>query len=244
MSQSSASYSKMPSVSFVSLGPGDPEMLTVKAVRQLQQADIVIVPSTGKQSRAADIASHWCSSDRIETFLLPMLKDRSAVMRVYNEMAQRIASLHRQGLRLVVAVEGDISIYASVHYVMDLLQADSVPVEQTAGIPSFVAAAAFADLSLVSGQQRLTVIPGDADEPTLLRLLDSHHVVVIMKLSQCRQVLKSLLQHNPDIECHYFENVGTPDVFYTTQQSEILSRDMPYFSLCILYSCKILSKTD
>lgn len=244
MSQSSTPYTQMPLASFVSLGPGDPEMLTVKAVRQLQQADIVIVPSTGKQSRAADIASHWCSSGRIETFLLPMLKDRSAVMSVYDDMAQRIASLHRQGLRVVVAVEGDISIYASIHYVMERLQADGVPVEQVAGIPSFIAAASHAGLSLASGQQRLTVIPGDADEPTLLRLLDSNHVVVIMKLSQCRQVLKSLLQHNPDIECHYFENVGTPDVFYITQQSEILSRDMPYFSLCILSSCKILAKTD
>ena len=207
-------------VAFLSLGPGDSELLTIKAVRILRDADVVMVPTSTQSSRAAEIISEWCE----------------AAMKVYDEMFERVATLYHQGLRVVVAVEGDVSIYASVHEVLERLKRAELPVIQLAGIPSFIAAAAKAGLSLCSQQQRLVVLPGDADVEGLKQLLTNHHVVVVMKLSQCQQEVKAFLQQHMDIECHYFENVGTTDEFYTTEHVAILGRTMPYFSLCILYS--------
>ena len=157
-------------------------------------------------------------------------------MKVYDEMFERVVALYHQDLRVVVADEGDVSIYASIHYVMERLKRAEVPVVQLAGIPSFIAAAAEAGLSLCSQQQRLVVLPSDADVEDLEQLLTNHHVVVVMKLSQCQQKVKEFLQQHTDVECHYFENVGTTDEFYTTDQTAIKERQMPYFSLCILYS--------
>ncbi|MBR1449620.1 MAG: precorrin-2 C(20)-methyltransferase [Prevotella sp.] len=231
----SGKTNKQPEVSFLSLGPGDAELLTAKAIRLLRKADVVMVPSTDKKSRAADIVGEWCDESRLEPFLVPMSKDRRAVKAVYDEMAERIKALRYQGLQVVVAVEGDVSIYASIHYVMDRLQSEGIPVAQCPGIPSFIAAAAHAGLSLVSQRQRLVVIPGDADAEGLWQLLQTNHVVVVMKLSQCRQALRDLLLQQPAVVCHYFENLGTPDVYYTTDSAEILAREIPYFSLCILY---------
>ncbi|MBP3787813.1 MAG: precorrin-2 C(20)-methyltransferase [Prevotella sp.] len=223
-------------VAFLSLGPGDSELLTIKAVRILRDADVVMVPTSTQSSRAAEIISEWCDADRIETFCVPMRRNREAAMKVYDEMFERVATLYHQGLRVVVAVEGDVSIYASVHEVLERLKRAELPVIQLAGIPSFIAAAAKAGLSLCSQQQRLVVLPGDADVEGLKQLLTNHHVVVVMKLSQCQQEVKAFLQQHMDIECHYFENVGTTDEFYTTEHVAILGRTMPYFSLCILYS--------
>ena len=79
------------------------------------------------------------------------------------------------------------------------------------------------------------MLPGDAEIAELSRLLTSGHVVVVMKLSQCQQELKDYLLQYPDTVCHYFENVGTAEAFHTSQCDEILSRQMPYFSLCILF---------
>ena len=223
-------------VAFLSLGPGDSDLLTVKAVRILRDADMVIVPASTQSSRAKAIISEWCEADRIETFCLPMRRNREAAMKVYDEMFERVVALYHQDLRVVVAVEGDVSIYASIHYVMERLKRAEVPVVQLAGIPSFIAAAAEAGLSLCSQQQRLVVLPSDADVEDLEQLLTNHHVVVVMKLSQCQQKVKEFLQQHTDVECHYFENVGTTDEFYTTDQTAIKERQMPYFSLCILYS--------
>ena len=55
--------------------------------------------------------------------------------------------------------------------------------------------------------------------------------------SRCsKTTIGRILQQHSDVECHYFENVGTTDEFYTTEHAVIKERQMPYFSLCILYS--------
>ena len=221
-------------VSFLSLGPGDPELLTLKVIKTLREADIVVIPSTAGRSRAAEIIREWCDGDKMYRYELPMQKDRSAVRKVYDDIRQQVVTWYNEGRRIAIVVEGDVSIYASIHYVLDELKRMDIPVIQQPGIPSFIAAAAMADLSLISGQQRLVVLPGDADDETLERLLASNHVVVIMKLSQCAEALKDFLRQHPTITCHYFENVGTTEAFHTTQCDEILSRQIPYFSLCIL----------
>ena len=164
-----------------------------------------------------------------------MSKNREAALQVYDTMLGDAAKLFREGRRLVVAVEGDVSIYASIHYVSDKLKDEGVPVQQVAGIPSFIAAAAMADLSLISQQQRLVVLPGDADAETLERMLGSQHVVVVMKLSQCAEAVKDFLRQHPAVECHYVENVGTLEAYHTSSNDVILSRPFPYFSLCVLF---------
>ena len=210
----------MTPVTFLSLGPGDPELLTIKALKTLKDADVVIVPATRNNEGITK---------------LPMLKDRQAVSLVYDRIFADCVRLFEEGRRVVVAVEGDVSIYASIHYVMERLEKAGIPVEQSAGIPSFIAAAASAGLSLVSQQQRLTILPGDADAEMLHQLLSSNHVVVVMKLSQCQEAVKEFLRRNPQTVCHYFENVGMPEAYHTMQHDEILSRHIPYFSLCIIY---------
>ena len=222
-------------VSFLSLGPGDPELLTLKVVKALREADIVVVPSTTDKSRAAEIIREWCDEDRMYRYELPMQKDRTAVRKVYDDICQQVVAWYNEEKHVAIVVEGDVSIYASIHYVMDQLQAKGIPVVQLPGIPSFIAAAASEGLSLVSQQQRLAVLPGDADETTLLDLLKNNHVVVIMKLSMCADVVKEFLRRHPGTMCHYFENIGTTEAYHTTEHAEILSRQWPYFSLCVLY---------
>lgn len=214
--------------------------MTLKAVRTLREADIVVMPVTENsdgttKSRAADIIGEWCATEKMQRYVLPMQRNREAVMQVYDHMCREVTEWYHDGRRVVVAVEGDVSIYASIHYVLDQLQRKNIPVVQEPGIPSFIAAAASAGLSLISQKERLVVLPGDADIAELSRLLTSGHVVVVMKLSQCQQELKDYLLQYPDAVCHYFENVGTAEAFHTSQCDEILSRQMPYFSLCILF---------
>ena len=227
-------------IAFLSLGPGDPELLTLKAVRMLREADAVVVPVTEDsegtvKSRAADIISESYATVKMLCYALPMRRNREAVMKVYDHICSEITEWYHRGQRIVVVVEGDVSIYASVHYILDRLQQQNIPVTQEPGIPSFIAAAASAGLSLISQNERLVVLPGDADIEELRRLLTSRHVVVVMKLSQCQQVLKDYLVQYPATLCHYFENVGTPEAFHTTEKDVILKRQMPYFSLCILF---------
>lgn len=231
-------------VSFVSLGPGDPELITVKALNRLRQADVIIVPATAKSgdgetrgetsSRAADIIAHWQLDGKVQRYVIPMQHNLVKAWLEYEKMAARVLNLYQQEKNVVIAVEGDVSIYASIHYVLEMLSALYIPTEQLPGITSFIAAAASAQLSLIEHSQSLSVLPGRAEEEELMLLMETGHNVVVMKLSQCAQDIKAFIERHPDFSYHYFENVGTPEQFYTDSPQTILDRDIPYFSMLII----------
>ena len=228
-------------VTFISLGPGDPESLTVKALRQLKSSDVVVVPGTASAdgtmtSRAADILGYWAIPAELRLFPVPMERDRRKALSAYDAMCAELIQLYHEGRQVAVAVEGDISIYASIHYVLERLQAQKVPVVQLPGITSFIAAAAEASLSLVSRRERLLVVPIVQSAEELDRLLRESHTVVVMKLSQCQDVVKAFLQSHRDLLCHYFENIGTSSQFHTTDPAVVCQRSVPYFSLLIISS--------
>ena len=106
---------------FVSLGPGDAELITLKSLHALQQADIIYCPSTVREpdkilSRAATLLHKLDIKGDIHLFSLPMSKDRTKAIKVYRQLFEKMRLEQKAGKRLAVAVEGDAGIYASVHY--------------------------------------------------------------------------------------------------------------------------------
>lgn len=226
-------------VRFVSLGPGDAELITLKSLHALQQADIVYYPSTvmktgKKTSRAATLLRELGIWESIRPFSLPMSKDRTQAMAVYRTAFQEIQQEQQAGKRIAVAVEGDASIYASIHYVLDFLEESGAPVEQLPGIPSFIAASAAAKLHLISQGERLVVIPGNVTSDELDTYLNHHHVPVIMKLSQCADTVRNYMKCHPEYGYHYFENVSTAGEYHSYCREELKEKKFPYFSLMII----------
>ena len=233
-------------ICFVSLGPGDPDLLTLKACRALRQADIIMLPATGRPdgaqtSRALTITKHILSSalpdaaaPDIRLYALPMKADRTVARTVYERMKADARRWQAEGKRVAIGVEGDISIYASVHYLLDELAAEGIATEQTEGIPSFIAGAAAARLSLISGQERLLVVPGNLRAAEVEPLLESRHVLVVMKLSQCEAEVKAFMRAHPGREYHYFENISLPEACHLTDCEAILGRGFPYFSQLLI----------
>ncbi|WP_321332006.1 precorrin-2 C(20)-methyltransferase [uncultured Bacteroides sp.] len=225
---------------FVSLGPGDPELITLKGLKALQAADCVFCPATitrsGKQlSRSSDIVkSLGISVDHIFPFLLPMSKDRSQAFLAYDSVYADAINLYRQGRQVVIVAEGDAGFYSSIHYVYEKLQANAVPVEQIAGIPAFIASGALAGMHIVSQEEKLMVLPGNVSADELDDYLKEGFVLVIMKLSQCTQAVHQLISRSSYYAYHYFENVGTEKEYYTLNADELVEKEFPYFSLMII----------
>ena len=153
-------------VAFVSLGPGDKDLVTIAALEALRGAEVIYCPSVEDRqgthrSRAAElIEALGVDPGKIACFDLAMRTDRTAAWNAYGELLEQVRSDYAAGRQVAVAVEGDVSIYASIHYVLEQLQEKGVPVRQVAGIPSFIAAAATANLSLISDSQSEPDQPG------------------------------------------------------------------------------------
>lgn len=227
-------------ITIVSLGPGDPELITLKGLKLLQGADVIYSPSTtlksGKlSSRALDIlVSLGIEKTKVKLYDLPMNKDRSLAIQAYNSVSDLALSDYKKGLKVVITAEGDSGFYSSSHYITDNLKQEGIEVDKIAGVPAFISAGALAHLHIVKQEEELHVVPGILTKEELLVKIEANHVVVIMKASQCESVIKEVLQDGLHAECHYFENIGFPKEFYSADPSAILERDFPYFSLLII----------
>lgn len=230
----------MPPIKFVSLGPGEAELITVKGLKALQDADCIFCPETPARdgrllSRAADIMLQLgIPVGCIRRFPLPMSRQREDALNAYNQVYAAALSLHHAGRKVAIVAEGDAGLYSSIHYIYEKLQAAGIPVEQIAGIPAFIAAGARSGLHIASQEERLTVIPGIATAEEIERLIQSESTVVIMKLSQCTDEVHRCIRLHPEYDYHYFENVGTPQEKYISDRRQIESLRFPYFSLLII----------
>jgi len=227
-------------VMLVSLGPGDPELITLKGLKALQQADAIFCPSTihpngSISSRAKDILLELnIDEDKIISFHVPMNKDRTNAVKAYNDVSERIAEQCRKGRKIAVTAEGDAGFYSSIHYISDNLHSQNIPTRKIAGIPAFIASGTLANLHIARQEEELIVIPGITTCEKLKKNVEEGKSIVIMKPSQCEDIIKKILCEE-DISFHYFENVGVPQKeFYTKNKEEIRNCTFPYFSLLII----------
>lgn len=233
-------YNMANTVTFVSLGPGDPSLITLKGLKQLQEADIIYAPSTqlksGKvSSRAYDIiTSLGIDSAKIKLFNVPMSKNRDLAVNAYQEVSELIYQAHLEGYQIAISAEGDAGFYSSSHYVTEYLKLKNIEVDKIPGIPAFIASGALAHLHIAKQEEELHVVPGILSLEELTGKLNAGHAVVVMKASQCEEVIKAAIKEFPETSFHYFENVGLPTEFYTQDTSTILARSFPYFSLLII----------
>lgn len=232
----------METIKVVSLGPGEPELITLKGLEALKNADVILCPETitmkGRRlSRSADIMSRLgISESAIKKFTITISHERGDIVEVYAQAAKDAEDLARSGKKVALAAEGDVSLYCTVNYISENLQKAGVPVEHIPGIPAFVAAGAVGALHTVKLEERLTIIPGIVTADEIEALLSHGGAVVIMKLSQAVDEVRKCISRHPEFAYHYFENVGGERERYTKDSAEIASIDFPYFSLLIIQS--------
>lgn len=146
----------------VSVGPGDPELLTLKAVRIIESCDVVAAPCTaGEKTLALDIAMGAAdlTGKAIVTLPFLMTRDKSALAKSHRAAADTLAVYLRAGCSVAMLNLGDVSIYSSFCYLMELLISDGFTVEMIPGVTSFCATAAALNISLTTMQEPLHIIP-------------------------------------------------------------------------------------
>lgn len=152
----------------VGIGAGDPELLTVRAVRVLDGCDVICFPETGRgddtRHLAYDAVRGAVAMREKETVFcpVPMTRDREKTAAAYARIADSCAAFLRQGRRVAFVSLGDVSLYATAAHVAERVRAAGFPVQFVAGVHSFSAAACAASVSLCGRDECATIIPADA----------------------------------------------------------------------------------
>lgn len=147
-------------LSFVGVGPGDPELLTIKAARILRAADLICLAQTGRgESAVRKILGPLLAGKEILPLHMPMTGGREDWRGDHLIAAEQLALRLQAGARIAYPVLGDPSLYASSGYLLSLLK-DRFECEVVPGVSAPCAAAAAMGVALAEGRQRLTILPG------------------------------------------------------------------------------------
>jgi len=216
----------------VGVGPGDPELMTLKAIRLIRENDVIAVPGkVAKEAVAYQIAAAAVpelADKELVSVYMPMIKDRALIDAEHRKGAKLLEQYLDQGKNVVYITLGDPTVYCTFSYLQHILEADGYQVELVPGIPSFCAAAARLGLPLVEWDEPLHVVPAvhkTGDE------LDQPGTYVLMKSASHMAEVKDLLRSSGrDVQAVENCSMETEKVYRSVEE---IPDDAGYFSLII-----------
>lgn len=224
----------------ISVGPGDPELITLKGVRSLQQVPVVVYPAgiAGKPGIAQQIISPWLSQQQQQLALkFPYVQDMAVLTEAWNHAAEQVWHYLQKGQDVGFACEGDISFYSTFTYLAQTLQQrhPEAVIKLVPGVCSPMAAASVLGLPLTIRQQRLVVLPALYHIGELEAVLNWADVVVLMKVSSVYQQVWTVLQQRSLLSNSYVvERATLPDMVIHADLTLRPNLKLPYFSLLIV----------
>ena len=223
----------------IGVGPGDPELITVKAVNTLRKVDVIFTASSTKNSFSLAIAvCRPYIADHIPVISLsfPMTSDREEAGAAWRENAETILSVLEEGKNAAFLTLGDPMTYSTFGYILTSLQntPSDVTVEIIPGITSYQAAAARIKRPLVEGEESLLITSGAYGGDNLRRLSECAENIVLMKAYKNVEDITSVLSQAGLLEKGVaISNCGRENETITRNLNDLSKRKPDYWTLIL-----------
>lgn len=221
------------------VGPGDPELITIKALNCLRSVPVVAFPAgvSGRPGIAERIVEPWLLPTQIKLPVeFPYVQDSEQLSLAWQLAAKKVWPYLQSG-DVAFACEGDISFYSTFTYLAQTLHHlhPEVVVKAIAGISSPMAAASALGIPLTCQHQRLSILPALYNAHQLETALDSAEVIVLMKVgSVYSEVWKILAKRQLLARSYVIQNATRADQVIYTDLQQHPNLKLPYFSLMII----------
>jgi precorrin-2/cobalt-factor-2 C20-methyltransferase len=229
----------------VGVGPGDPELLTVKAQRLIGSADVVAwFAAVGKESNARRVVAAELAEGRAELPLIypvttetlpPGTSYEALLVKFYDESAERIGALLDDGLDVVVLCEGDPLFYGSYMYLHNRL-AEVYRAEVVPGVPAMLAGAAVLGAPLVCRNEMLSVLSGVLPAPELEARLRAADAAVVMKLGRNLAKVRECVERAGLLDRARYVERATMAAERVLPLADVDPATAPYFSMVLIPS--------
>lgn len=225
----------------VGVGPGDPELLTLRAYHVLSQVPVIFVPRKSEQSEsiARSIIGKLAprKESKIVGLVLPMLKDREQLAAYWHQAAESIWQYLKKGEDCAFINVGDPLLYGTFIHILETLQQShpEIEVEVIPGISSINAAAARAVVPLASDDEHIAIISAGCEDKVIRRALENFDTVVFMKINRTfDRILNILEELNLTEKCLYIRRCTTQDEEIVRDITRLKGKKLDYFSLLIV----------
>ena len=220
----------------VGVGPGDPELVTLKALRILQTVPVLSwpAPEEGPSLAREIVAQHLPGTQREIPIRMPLLPARFPANDVYDKAAREIGAVLAAGDNVAVICEGDPFFYGSFMYLFGRLAGD-YPVEVVPGVSSLTACAAALGTPLSAKNDVLTVVPGPLDSETMKQRLADADAAAIIKVGRHLEKIRSVIDElGLGANARYIER-ATMSEQRIVPLAEVGDDDAPYFSMILVH---------
>lgn len=183
----------------IGVGPGDPELLTMRAINVLKEVDVIIAPKTEKKedSVALEIARPYLKAEvEVVKQVFPMVVNFEQSPEAWQQNKAEILALLEQGKKVAFLTLGDPMFYSTYIYVFRLLENEGYPIETVPGITAFCAIGSKLGYPLVEGNDILSIIPATADAEKIRSVMAVTDNVVLMKVYKNFPEIVDLLTEN------------------------------------------------
>ena len=217
----------------IGVGPGDPELLTLKALRLVIECDVIAVPGTAAEESVAYqiVKGAWpeIAQKELLPVPMPMTKDPRQLEENHENGARSIESILQKGKQVAFLTLGDPTVYSTYLYVHKKIQSWGYEVEIVSGITSFCAVAARMNMGLVEKAEPLHVIPASYQIEEALKLPGTKVLMKAgKKLGEVKEQLLSMGAQGVMIENCGMEN---EKIYHTIEE---IPENAGYYSLTII----------
>ena len=216
----------------VGVGPGDPKLMTLRAIELIRENDVIAVPGKDpKESVAYKIAAAVVpeiAEKELVAVYMPMVKDRALIDEEHKKGAALLKPYLDQGKNVVYITLGDPTIYCTFSYLQHYLEADGYPVELVPGISSITAAAARLNLPLTEWDEPLHVLPAVHKTDAAMDLPGTY--VLMKSASHMKDVKETLRMSGKDVQAVIDCGMPTEQVYRSLEE---IPDDAGYFALVI-----------
>lgn len=217
----------------VGVGPGDPELLTVKAVRLIQEADVIIAPHTEKKDESTALAiarPYLKDTARILYLVFPMIFQPGALSAAWESNKETILGLLAGDKNVVFLTLGDPMLYSTYIYLHRLLKDCGYPLVTVPGIPSFCAAAAATGTPLAEGEEVLSIVPATLETEKLCRVMETADNLVFLKASHSWPRIAQIIDKSEVEQAVLVTKCGSPEEEVCYDLADWQDRKINYLS--------------
>ena len=217
----------------VGVGPGDPELVTLKAVKTIQEADILcyIANNTGQSMAREIMANHILDKQQELPIVVQMDKDRGKINLVYDKTAQELAVHLQAGKKVAMLCQGDPLFFGSFIYLYERL-ANKFDCEIVPGITSISAVSAAVKTPLSYLSDRIAIVSARNEDEQIVQALKNYESIVILKAGPERPRLLELIQESGRRQdTVYVENAMRQEQRIYHDLNQVVNEPGPYFSM-------------
>ncbi|MEH7606151.1 precorrin-2 C(20)-methyltransferase [Priestia megaterium] len=222
------------------VGPGDPELITVKAFRKLKESPVIAYPKKqkGSKSYAQKIIDVYFSANEKDMLglVFPMTKDPAILERKWTETVERVWEKLQEGKDVAFVTEGDPMLYSTFIHMMRLMQErhPETPIQVIPGISSINGAASRLGIPLADGDEHVAIVPAREDYETMKKVLMENDCVIFIKVAKVIDFMVGLLKELDLLEKASVVTKVTSDEEIIWKASELEGADLQYLTLMVV----------